>query len=124
MQTILNVGGGAAPFTPTIDGDKPTVPQPIGKNSFNFLALNNDIQTVFHFDHIESQPGYRGRGTFNGKEGTLIHKLLAGPPTYTALSIPMDSRVRSLEKVNKQGRHCRCRRLPNCFTEDSARTHG
>jgi hypothetical protein len=47
---------------------------------------------VFHFEHneFESQPGYRGSGTFTGQEGTLIHRLLAGPPTYTALSIPMD----------------------------------
>ena len=90
MQTVLNVEGGTSPFKLTIDGDKPTVPQPLGKNSFNFVGLNKLLQTVFHFDHIESQPGYRGSGTFTGKEGTLVHKLLAGPPTYTALSIPMD----------------------------------
>ena len=89
-QTILNVGGGTSPFTLTIDGDKPTVPQSFGNNSFNFVGLNKGVQTIFHFDHIESQPGYRGSGTFTGKEGTLIHRLLAAPPTYTALSIPMD----------------------------------
>jgi len=90
MQTVLSVGGGTSPFTLTIDGDKPTVPQPFGKNSFNFVGLNKMLQTVFHFDHMESQPGYRGSGTFAGTEGTLIHKLIAGPPTYTALSVPMD----------------------------------
>jgi hypothetical protein len=90
MQTVLNVGGSSSPFTLTIDAEKPTVPQPFGSNSFNFIGLSDHRQTVFHFDHIESEPGYRGSGAFMGTEGTLLHKLLAGPPTYTALSVPMD----------------------------------
>jgi hypothetical protein len=91
-QTVLNVSGGTSPFTLTIDADRPTVPQPTSRNSFNFVGFNNGLQTVLHFEHIEfeSRPGYRGTGTFIGKEGSLLHRLLAGPPTYTALSVPMD----------------------------------
>jgi hypothetical protein len=91
-RTILDVGGGPSPFTLTVDAERPTVPQPASRNSFNFVGFSNGVQTVFHFEHneFESQPGYRGSGTFTGQEGTLIHRLLAGPPTYTALSIPMD----------------------------------
>ena len=86
--TVLDVAGGTSPFALTIAAEEPTVPHAWGVK-FNFIGLQGERQTVLHYNHVESQPGYRGSGTFVGKEGTLLHKLLAGPPTHSALSVPI-----------------------------------